>query len=124
MGNVNNYTKIVIFITGSFLTLHISYIFCSRLFSVLTTPLYDPLPTTFEQLVNTDVRIYDSPAFNTYLKGTNKPLWRKMQKKLIKSKGNAWHDFINGSFASYLTSTSLLYIKNNEELNILPERVS
>lgn len=124
VGDVNSCTKIVIFITGSFLTLHISYVFSSRLFSVLTTPLYDPYPSTVDQLANSDFKIYENPTMVHFLKVSNPQFWKKAQKKLVKLRVNRWDDLLNGTVAFAMPSTDLIRIKNIDELKILPERVS
>lgn len=58
--------KIAIFIAGSFLALHISYIFSSRLFSVLTKPMHDSVLYDLDQLLNADAKFVYLPAIETF----------------------------------------------------------
>lgn len=123
VGNISTCTRIIIFITGNFLTLHISYVFSSRLYSVLTTPLYDPSPSTLSQLVDSDIEFYHDPVFYNQLKSTNTALWKKIQKKTVNIPGRKWQDQINGTLAFPINSINLFYTKNKEEMEILPDRV-
>lgn len=125
--DLNSVSKIALFVTGSFLVLHISYIFSSRLFSLLTTPVYYPSPSNIEELANVEAPFYYGEEVSAALRATNIVLWEQFEKKRQKDfvgYSELFRRSLNDSLVFKVNSLILNFATHPDDLQILPQRVS
>lgn len=133
--NINCLSRKIIFVSGSFLVLHFTLLFTSRLISTLTNPPLTPKPTTLNDLVAMPVDFLYSQIESEMIQATDLRSWQQLERKrkefnFFEMEENNYLRFLEDNFNNsrlvFTTDTMFLryYVQNLEAVELYPKPVS
>lgn len=122
-------TRCLLLLTLMWLTFNVTNIYNSRLISLVTTPSFAAKPKTLKDLVELDYRFAYRKYQREYLYARNRKLAEQIEQRRINGtvveSPKMLDDFFgNLTYVSEIDSFVLSWLKNPEELQFLPEKVS